>query len=218
MNNNLTELVFILDRSGSMSGLEQDTIGGYNSLIEKQKAAEGRAVITTVLFDDQYEVLHDRMDLDFLGPLTSDDYYVRGMTALLDAIGRTIQTTISHRRKMPKEKQPAKTIFVITTDGAENASYEYSAKRIKQMIEHQTNKYGWEFLFLGANIDAVQTAADIGIGRDRAAQYHADKKGVRSNFEALESAISHMRTSDHRMDDSWKETIEADYHSRKKNN
>lgn len=218
MKQNLTELVFILDRSGSMSGLEEDTIGGYNSMIEKQKTAEGDALITTILFDNDYEILHDRVDLNVLAPLTHKDYFVRGSTALLDALGRAIQTTIQHRRSTPKEEQPAKTIFVITTDGAENASWEYSADRIKQLVKQQTDEYGWEFLFLGANIDAVQTAARYGISNDRAAQYHADKQGVQATYATLGEALHAMRVSDERLGDAWKDNLEADFHSRKKKN
>lgn len=217
MKQNLTELVFILDRSGSMSGLEDDTIGGYNSMIEKQKTAEGDALITTILFDNDYEILHDRVDLNVLAPLTHKDYFVRGSTALLDAMGRAIQTTLQRRRSTPKEQQPAKTIFVITTDGAENSSREYSADQIKQLVKKQTDE-GWEFLFLGANIDAVQTAASYGISQDRAAQYHADKQGVGTSYNTLGDAIYAMRQSSIRLDDSWKNSLEADFHSRKKDN
>lgn len=216
MKKDLTELIFILDRSGSMSGLELDTIGGYNTLLEQQKDTTGQAVVTTVLFDDQYEVLHDRLDLAFVAPLTRDDYYVRGMTALLDAIGRTIEMIIRQRRKMPKEHQPAKTICVITTDGQENASWEYSAHRVRQLIQQQTSDYDWEFLFLGANIDAVQTASDYGIPPNRSVQFHADQRGVELNFAAIDQAIRQVRLSENKLDDSWKETIETDYKTRKK--
>ncbi len=205
-----TELVFILDRSGSMCGLERDTIGGYNSLIQKQKQEEGRCRLTTVLFDDQYELLHDRTDLSEVQPITEQEYWVRGMTALLDAVGRTIQHITAEQRRTCESEQADKVLFVITTDGMENASREYSLSRIRQMIEEAKTVRSWEFLFLGANIDAVETAAHFGIAASRAANYHADSRGTRLNYAAVSDAISHMRSCGE-MDECWKEEIDADF-------
>lgn len=213
MKKNLTELVFILDRSGSMSGLEGDTIGGYNAMLEKQKKVEGEALVTTVLFDDQYELLHDRINLRGVAPITNKIYYVRGSTALLDAIGKTIDK-IGHAHKHTAYKEvPEKTIVVITTDGQENASHEYSLGRIKSMIEHQKERYGWEFLFLGANIDAVNTAGSFGIAPTRAAQYHADRRGMKVSYESVDKAIECLRSSAPLGDD-WKANIDNDFCSR----
>ena len=214
MKKGLTELVFILDRSGSMSGLESDTIGGYNSLLEKQKREEGECIITTVLFDDKYELLHDRINIKGVVPLTDKDYYVRGCTALLDAIGRTVSKVGNAQKHTAAEEQAEKVLFVITTDGMENASREYGYDKVRRMIERQKERYGWEFLFLGANIDAAETAARVGIQKDRAVNYHADAKGTSLNYQVLSQAICHLRTSDSSLASDWKDRIEEDYRSR----
>ena len=178
MKKGLTEIVFILDRSGSMSGLEKDTIGGFNTTIEKQKKEEGEAIVSTVLFDNDMEVLHDRVSLEKIAPLTDKEYYARGCTALLDAIGGAIHHIGNVHKYARDEDRPEKTIFVITTDGYENASRKYSSDRVKQMVERQKQKYGWEFIFLGANIDAVETARNFGIDEERAANYVNDSRYV----------------------------------------
>lgn len=185
MKKNLTELVFILDRSGSMQGLEGDTIGGFNAMIEKQKKEPGEAFVSTVLFDDQTEVLHDRVKVGEVRPITEKEYYVRGCTALLDAIGGAIHHIGNIHKYARPEDVPEHTLFVITTDGMENASRRYSARRVKEMIQRQKEKYGWEFLFLGANIDAVETAGHLGIAPDRAVNYHCDSEGTRLNYEVV---------------------------------
>ena len=174
MQKNLTELVFILDRSGSMQGMEADTIGGFNSMLEKQKTEPGEAFVSTVLFDDRVEVLHDRVKADRVRPITGEEYYVRGCTALLDAVGGVIRHIGNIHKYARPEEVPAHTLFVITTDGMENASHRYSARKVREMIRRQKEKYGWEFLFLGANIDAVETAGHLGIDADRAVNYHCD--------------------------------------------
>ena len=216
MKKDLTEIVFILDRSGSMHGLEGDTIGGFNSMIEKQKKEEGDALITTVLFDDKSELIHDRTDIQKIAPLTEKEYYVRGCTALLDAIGSTIHHIGNIHKYAREEDVPEKTLFVITTDGMENASCRYSAKKVKQMIERQKEQYGWEFLFLGANIDAVKTAADFGIDEDHAANYNCDPDGTRLNYQVLSQAVSSVRCSAAPLDASWKKDIDEDYTKRGK--
>ena len=216
MRKNMTEIVFILDRSGSMSGLEADTIGGFNSMIEKQKKTEGEALISTVLFDSTSEVLYDRVNIRTIRPMTDNDYTVRGCTALLDAIGGAIHHIgIVHKYARP-EDVPEHTLFVITTDGMENASRFYTSDRVKQMIERQKQKYGWEFLFLGANIDAVETARHCGIGADRAVNYHSDSAGTRLNYEVLNEAICAVRSSAP-LDAGWKKRIDEDYEKRGKN-
>ena len=182
MRKNLTELVFILDRSGSMAGLEQDTIGGFNSMIAKQKREAGEAVISTVLFDNSSQVIHDRVDIQKIEPMTEKQYYVRGCTALLDAIGGAIHHIGNVHKYARDEDRPEHTLFIITTDGMENASHKYSSDRVKQMIERQKAKYGWEFLFLGANIDAVETAGNFGIDTDWAVNYHCDSEGTALNY------------------------------------
>src|SRR5699024_5640042 len=181
MKKNLTELVFILDRSGSMQGLEGDTIGGFNAMIEKQKKEPGEAFVSTVLFDDRTEVLHDRVRVGEVRPITQKEYYVRGCTALLDAVGGAIHHIGNIHKYARPEDIPEHTLFVITTDGMENASRRYSARRVKEMIRRQKEKYGWEFLILGANIDAVETAGRVGICPDRAVNYHSDSTGSRLN-------------------------------------
>lgn len=220
MRKNLTEIVFILDRSGSMSGLEADTIGGYNSLIAKQKKEEGEAIVSTVLFDDSCVVLHDRKNLDQIQPLTDKDYYVRGCTALLDALGGAIHHIGNVHKYAREEDRPEKTLFIITTDGMENSSRRYSYTKVKQMVERQKAKYGWEFLFLGANIDAAAEAERFGICRDRAVNYHADHEGTAVNYRALSKAVSNVRqcpTAASMCDalSEWDEDIRADYESRK---
>lgn len=215
MKKDLTELVFILDRSGSMCGLETDTIGGFNSMIEKQKKSEGDALVTTVLFSTYSATVHDRVNVKDVAPMTENDYRVGGCTALLDAIGETIRH-IAHIHKYARpEDVPAHTVFVITTDGLENASRFFTAERVKEMIEHEKEKYGWEFLFLGANIDAVSTAKNFGISADRAVDYCADSKGTRLNYEVLNDAINAVRCSKP-LASNWKADIEA-YHVASKN-
>ena len=214
MKQNLTELVFILDRSGSMQGLEGDTIGGFNAMIEKQKKEPGEAFVSTVLFDDQTEVLHDRVKVGEVWPITEKEYYVRGCTALLDAVGGAIHHIGNIHKYARPEDVPEHTLFVITTDGMENASRRYSARRVKEMIQRQKEKYGWEFLFLGANIDAVETAKHFGIGADRAVNYHSDHKGTQLNYEVLSEAVSAVRCSVP-LGTNWKKRIDEDFNSRK---
>ncbi len=214
MKKNLTELVFILDRSGSMSGLEKDTIGGFNAMVEKQKKTEGEAYISTVLFDNEIEVIHDRVDVHKIAPMTDRQYSVRGCTALLDAVGKAIHHIGNVHKYARDEDRPEHTVFVITTDGMENASRIYTAERVKQMIERQKNKYGWEFLFLGANIDAVEIAARFGIDRNRAVNYHSDSVGTKLNYEVVSEAIRRKRTGDAIPVD-WAAPIQEDYRARK---
>jgi len=215
MKKNLTELVFILDRSGSMSGLEEDTIGGFNAMLKKQKAVRGEALVTTVLFDNEYEVLHNREDIRHVRPLTPKDYYVRGSTALLDAVGRTINRIGKAHAYEAEEDRPGKVLFVIITDGMENASCEFGWHTVKKMIEHQKSKYRWEFIYLGANIDAAAEAAKVGIGADRAANYHADAQGTQTNYRVMSQQIEHYRTTDS-LSPGWKAGIDKDFNSRKK--
>lgn len=215
MKKNLTEIVFILDRSGSMSGLEADTIGGFNSMIEKQKKAEGEAIISTVLFDNASEVIHDRVDVRSIKPMTDNDYTVRGCTALLDAIGGAIHHIGNVHKYARAEDVPEHTMFVITTDGMENASRRYDSEKVKKMIERQKDKYGWEFLFLGANIDAIETAMHFGISEDRAVNYHSDSEGTQLNYEVLSEAICAVRCSAPLGAD-WKKRIDEDYEKRGK--
>ncbi len=206
MNTNLTELVFVLDRSGSMAGLADDTIGGYNAMIEKQKKEPGDAIVTTVLFDDQYEMLYSGVDIQKVEPLTQKQYFARGMTALLDAVGKTIAAIDEKYGKLPGCMIPEKTLFVITTDGMENASREFDHSGIKALIEAHKAK-GWEFIFLGANIDAVKVGGSMGIGADRSVSYKADKVGTATNFAAVgcvASAVRGRREIDH----DWKKDIE----------
>jgi len=193
MKKGLTELVFILDKSGSMGGLEKDTIGGYNSMFEKQKAVEGECHITTVLFDNNYELLHDRIDIRAVAPITEKEYFVGGSTALLDAVGRTINKIGNVQKNTADDYRAEKVMFVIITDGEENSSREYSADKVKAQIERQKAKYGWEFIFLGANIDAVETAGRFGIGADRAVDYLADSEGTSLNFKAMSAAVAEFR-------------------------
>ncbi len=189
MKKNLTELVFILDRSGSMAGLESDTIGGFNAMLEKQKAVDGKCRITTVLFDNRYTLLHDRIDIRAVGPMTDKEYFVGGATALLDAIGRTIDKLASVQRNTAADYRADKVMFIIITDGYENASRAYTADKIKAMIEHEKEQNGWEFIFLGANIDAVQTASHFGISAERAVDYVPDSRGTQLNYEAMAETV-----------------------------
>lgn len=214
MNKNLTEIVFILDRSGSMSGLESDTIGGFNAMIEKQKKAPGEALVSTILFDNVSEVIHDRVNIRDIKPMTDSEYCVRGCTALLDAIGDAIHHIGNVHKYARTEDVPEHTLFVITTDGMENASRRYDSERVKQMIERQKARHGWEFLFLGANIDAVETAGRFGIGADRAVNYHADRAGTQLNYEVLSEAVSAVRCSAP-LGAAWKERIDEDFRARK---
>ena len=196
MKKNLTEMVFILDRSGSMQRLTEDTIGGFNSMIESQKKEEGEAFVTTVLFDDQYELLHDHIDIKEIQPITNNKYYARGMTALLDAVGKTINSIGSRLSATPEDERPDKVIFVITTDGMENASREFVKSTVKEMIEHQQSKYSWTFMFLGANMDAVGEAASLGINTDFARTYTASDWGTQSVYNCVSTAMSCVRSAD----------------------
>jgi len=219
MNAELTELVFILDRSGSMNGLEADTIGGFNGMLEKQKAEGEKVNVTTVLFDDEVEVIHDRFPIDIIKPLTSEDYYVRGCTALLDAVGESIKKIENVQKHLPEEHQAGKVIFIITTDGHENSSVEFNYPEIKRMIEAK-KEIGWDFLFLGANIDAGAEAEKIGIARNRSVTYENDKKGVALNYETVGRAVrkaTKSRTTSVVLDENWADEI-AEYHDSKKAN
>lgn len=216
MKKNLTELVFILDRSGSMSGLEGDTIGGFNAMLERQKAASGEALVSTVLFDNESEVIHDRVNIRDIAPLSDREYYVRGCTALLDAVGGAIHHIGNVHKYAREEDRPEKTLFVITTDGMENASHKYSYDRVKAMIEKQRTKHGWEFIFLGANIDAAREAARFGIGADMAANYHADSVGTGVIYETVNEAVLHVRNCAAPLSADWKKKVDRDYSSRKK--
>lgn len=213
MENQKTELVFILDRSGSMGGLESDTVGGFNAFIEKQKKLHGEVTVTTVLFDNQIEFLHDRMDMRAMSPISEEDYSVRGSTALYDAIGTSIHKIINVQKMSKAEYKASKVIFVITTDGMENASQHYSAYDIKSLISYQEKKYNWEFIFLGANIDAITTAQTFGIRKSRAAQFHNDKEGINVNYKNLDELVCMLR-SDKAVDETWKKDIEDDFKSR----
>lgn len=193
MKKELTELVFILDKSGSMAGLEHDTIGGFNSMLQKQKELDGKCRITTVLFDNRYELLHDRIDIRAVSPMTEKEYQVGGSTALLDAIGRTIQKLAAVQRNTAEDYRAESVMFVIITDGEENASREYSAQKIRALIEHEKDNYGWEFVFLGANIDAVETAGSFGIPADRAVDYVPDGAGTGLNFQMMSEAVATFR-------------------------
>ena len=213
MKKNLTEIVFILDRSGSMAGLEDDTIGGFNAMIDKQKQAPGEAFVSTVLFDNVSQVIHDRVDIQMIRPMTRKDYYVRGCTALLDAVGKAIQHIGNVHKYAREEDLPEKTLFVITTDGMENASREYTYAKLKAMIQRQKEKYGWEFIFLGANIDAAREAARFGIDADHTADYHADRKGTAVVYEAVNDAVCSVRSS-RPMRSDWKRMVDVDYKNR----
>ena len=213
--NNITELVFILDRSGSMAGLESDTIGGFNSMIEKQKNQDGGCYVSTILFDDESEVLHDRVKLSDISKMTDNDYTVRGCTALIDAIGGAIHHIGNVHRYARPEDVPGKTLFIITTDGMENASRRYTAEKVKTMIKNRQKCFGWEFLFLGANIDAVETAGRIGITPDRAVDYKCDSEGTALNYEVLGDTVSVFRKCrSAAFDAGWKKRIEDDVNKR----
>ena len=209
MKKGLTEIVFILDRSGSMEGLEADTIGGFNSMMKKQKEEQGEALISTVLFDDVCEVIHDRVPMDEVKKLTEKEYFVRGCTALLDAIGGAIHHIGNIHKYARDEDRPEKTLFIITTDGMENASHSYTYAKVKKMVERQKEKYGWEFLFLGANMDAIETAGHIGIHADRAVTYECDGEGTALNFEVMSEAVSNVRCCK-TVGAGWKSRIEED--------
>ena len=214
MKKNLTEMVFILDKSGSMAGLEADTIGGFNSMIDRQKKAEGEALVSAVLFSDESNVIYDRVDVRKVEPMTERQYYVGGCTALIDALGGAIHHIGNVHKYAREEDRPEHTIFVITTDGMENASRRYTGAQVKEMVKRQKEKYGWEFLFLGANIDAVETAARYGIAEDRAVRFHNDAVGQAVSYTAVSEAVCALRSHApiHR---SWKRKIEEDYENRK---
>ncbi|MCR5295477.1 MAG: VWA domain-containing protein [Lachnospiraceae bacterium] len=221
MRKGLTEVVFILDRSGSMSGLEADTIGGYNSMLSRQKKEEGEAVISTILFDDQTEILHDRKSLDQVEPITDKDYYVRGCTALLDAVGGAIHHIGKVHKEMPEEERPEKTLFIITTDGMENSSRQYSYDKVKKMVEKKKKKHHWEFIFLGANIDAVEVAGRFGVAANRAVRYECDSAGTALNFDVMSKMVSRARACESagEMEDCFDDggmlaSIQADYEKR----
>ena len=213
MKKNLTEMVFILDKSGSMAGLEADTIGGFNSMIERQKQAEGEALVSTVLFSNNSTVIHDRVDVRKVEPMTDRQYFVGGGTALIDAIGGAIHHIASVHKYAREEDRPEHTVFVITTDGMENASHRYSSDEVKAMVRKEKEQFGWEFLFLGANIDAVETAARFGIGRDRAVNFHSDSRGQTLNYKVVSEAVCQVR-SNAPLGADWKDEIEADFRSR----
>ncbi len=215
MKNNITELVFILDRSGSMSGLEGDTIGGFNSLIKKQRSQDGECYVSTILFDHESIVLHDRVRLEKIEEMTSRDYVVRGSTALIDAIGGAVKHIANIHKYARAEDVPEHTVFVIMTDGLENSSHVFSSDEVKKMIERQKEKYGWEFLFIGANIDSVETAKGFGIGADRAVNYHADGEGTAVVFNTVSEAVYNVRQSAN-IPVGWSEKIEKDFKSREK--
>ena len=216
MKKHLTEIVFILDRSGSMAGLEDDTIGGFNALIAKQKQETGEALVSTFLFDNESQLIHDRLDIRQVPPLTRQEYYVRGCTALLDTVGKAVEHLSFIHKYAREEDRPEKTLFVITTDGMENASRHFTYDRVKEMIEKQKAQHGWEFLFLGANIDAAREAARFGIQADRAADYHADRRGTAVVYETVSDAIGHIRTCPAPLQASWKRKVDADYRKRNK--
>ena len=215
MKKDLTEIVFILDRSGSMLGLEDDTIGGFNAMIEKQKLEVGEAYVSTVLFDNECEVIHDRVDIQKISPMTRKEYYVRGCTALLDAVGKAIHHISNVHKYAREEDRPEKTLFVITTDGMENASREYTYPQLKALIQRQQEQYGWEFLFLGANIDATREARRFGIDADHAADYHADRKGTAVIYDAVNDAVCSVRAK-RPMSAQWKQKVDEDYKKRTK--
>ena len=216
MKNNVTELVFIIDRSGSMSGFEADTIGGFNSTIEKQRELDGKVYVSTVLFDNASKVIHDRVDIEKINPMTRKDYRVGGCTALLDAIGGAIHHTQNVHKYAREEDVPEHTIFVITTDGMENASREYTSDKVKKMIRRQEEKYGWEFIFLAANIDAVETAENIGIRKERAANYRQTKKGIGKSYEAMNIFMQMCREDTlEDYDVAWKKALEEDENNEK---
>ena len=214
MKENLTELVFILDKSGSMAGLESDTIGGFNAMIEKQKKLSGKCFVSTIAFNSRSDVIHDRVNLEDIRPMTHEDYFVGGCTALVDALGGAIKHISNIHKYARKEDVPVNTMFVITTDGMENASRKYTAEKVREMVNSK-KKEGWEFIFIGANIDAVTTAANYGINCERAVNYHADKLGTKMLYDAVAGAVCNMRASAP-VGDNWRQSIDEDYNSRSK--
>ena len=220
METNLTELVFILDRSGSMSGLENDTIGGFNSMLSKQQEESGECRITTVLFDHKYEVLHDRIDIKAISNISDKEYYVRGCTALLDAVGMTITKIDNVQKKTAEEYRAGKVLFVITTDGMENASREFTIDKVKSLVELHKNKHKWEFIFLGANIDAIDVAGSLGIARNRTQNFHNDSEGVALNYAVLSETVTAFRSAppSAAIADDWGSKISSDYTTRKNPN
>jgi len=218
MKSNFTELVFILDRSGSMGGLESDTIGGFNSMLKKQQAQPGDCRITTILFDDSYEVLHDRIDIKAIKKITAQEYFVRGSTALLDAVGKTIKKINKVQKNTTDEYRAEKVLFVITTDGMENSSREFTYEKIKSMIEKQKKKHKWEFIFLGANIDAIDVANRFGIARNRTQNFHNDSEGIKLNYDVLSQTVACFRSappSSKSISDNWGDKIASNFGSRK---
>ncbi len=214
MKKNLTEIIFIIDRSGSMGGLEEDTIGGYNAFLKRQKEAEGEAIISTVLFNNTSEVIHDRKPIDEVKPLSNEEYRVGGCTALLDAIGGAIHHIRNLHKYARTEDVPEKTIVVITTDGLENASRNYSYSKVKKMVEEETKEYGWEFLFLGANMDAIKAAGSFGIDEDHAVRFHSDSVGTQLNYRVVSEAVASFRKNSRPLGKAWKKEIEEDFESR----
>ena len=213
IKNGITELVFILDRSGSMSGLEKDTVGGFNSMLKKQKNEKGSAFVTTVLFDDKIEFLHDRIDIKNVEPITEKEYFVRGCTALIDAIGISIKHISKIHKYARREDVPEHTLFVITTDGMENASRVYSSVQVKEMIEKMKSKYGWEFIFIGANIDAVETAKGFGINEECAVNYHCDEVGTQIMYDSIEAAVTNVRSCAP-LSNEWRKNLDNDFNNR----
>ena len=211
----LTEVVFILDRSGSMCGLEKDTIGGFNSVLSKQKEGEGEVLVSTVLFDNKCQVLHDRLPIQKINPITEKEYYVRGCTALLDAVGGAVHHIGNVHKYAREEDRPSKTLFVIITDGMENSSKHYDYAKVKQMIERQQERYGWEFMFLGANMDAISEARRFGIKEHMAAEYLCDEVGTALNYEAVNEVVCGVRACK-KMTDSWKKNIVEDVAKRRR--
>ena len=214
MKKNLTEMVFILDKSGSMAGLEADTIGGFNAMIERQKNTEGEALVSTILFSNNSTVIHDRVDIRNVSPMTPKEYFVGGCTALIDAIGGAIHHIGNVHKYAREEDRPEHTIFVITTDGMENASRHYTSDEVKAMVRKDKEQYGWEFLFLGANIDAMETAARFGIGADRSVTFKNDSRGQQLNYDVVGRAVLQMRECAAPMSASWKDEIEEDVRTR----
>ena len=217
MKSNFTELIFILDRSGSMGGLESDTIGGFNSMLAKQQAQPGECRITTVLFDDSFEILHDRIDIKAVGKLTEHDYFVRGCTALLDAIGKTVKKINKVQKNTAEDYRAEKVVFIITTDGMENASREYTFEKIKSMVEKHKKKHNWEFIFLGANIDAIDVASRVGISKNRTQNFHNDSKGIELNYNVVSETVAmhRMAPACASIPDDWGDKITSDYLKRK---
>ena len=217
IKNGITELVFILDRSGSMAGLESDTIGGFNAMIKKQKKQKGKCYVSTVLFDDISEVLHDRISLDDIKPMTDKEYTVRGCTALIDAVGGAIRHIGNIHKYARKEDVPEHTMFIITTDGMENASRKYNSDKVREMIKRQKEKYGWEFLFIGANIDAVETASRYGIDEDRAVNYVPDSAGTHILYDSVCAVVGNIRANKC-VDKAWSDKLNKDYNRRGRKN